>query len=286
LKKFYFCKLCLIVFGALLAVQNVSAANFNKTNSKTDLTFTQAQSLSFGSSLNNELYFPAGGSNKIPSVILLHSCAGINPKSKNDLIRWGRLLADNGFAVLTMDHLTSRGVKKNCGRGRPVGRDRLAKDVYSAAKFLGSIPAIDQTRIFALGFSLGAMTTGTVASARYYKRFGADAPKLRAVAGLYGGCYGSDRWLESDAEIPVLWLVGAQDTESLPDSCSGSVSTLESKGLITFHKYPNATHCWDCRTLNGYKKIAGNGNSVTYVYNAKVTKDSEQRVLNFLKSFD
>jgi len=56
--------------------------------------------------------------------------------------------------------------------------------------------------------------------------------------------------------------------------------------LITFHKYPNATHCWDCRTLNGYKKIAGNGNSVTYVYNAKVTKDSEQRVLNFLKSFD
>jgi dienelactone hydrolase len=286
MKKFYLCKLCLIVFGALLAVQSVGAANFNNTASKTELKFVQGQSLSFGSSLNNELYLPAGSLDKIPVVILLHSCGGINPKSKNDLIRWGRLLADNGYAVLTMDHLTSRGVKKNCGRGRPVARDQLAKDVYSAAKFLGSIPAIDQTRIFTLGFSLGAMTGGTVASERYYKRFGADTPKLRAVAGLYGGCYGSERWLESDAEIPVLWLVGAQDKESPPDSCSASVSALESKGLITFYKYPDATHCWDCRTLNGYKKTAGNGNSVTYIYNAEVTKDSEQKVLNFFKSFE
>ena len=32
MKKFYLCKLCLIVFGALLAVQSVSAGNWNKSN--------------------------------------------------------------------------------------------------------------------------------------------------------------------------------------------------------------------------------------------------------------
>ena len=32
MKKFYLCKLCLIVFGALLAVQSVSAGNWNKKN--------------------------------------------------------------------------------------------------------------------------------------------------------------------------------------------------------------------------------------------------------------
>ena len=54
------------------AVMSVQAANFNSTASKTELEFTQCKSLSFGSSLNNELYLPAGSSEKIPVVILLH----------------------------------------------------------------------------------------------------------------------------------------------------------------------------------------------------------------------
>lgn len=270
----------------LITAQTANAANWNSKASKSALHFTLGKSLSFGSSLTNELYFPPGSRDKIPAVILLHSCAGITPRNKNDLIRWGKLLIDNGYAVLTLDHLKPRGVKRNCGKRRPIGRSQLVKDVYQAASYLGTIPEIDQNRIFTLGFSLGAMTGGSVASANFYAKYGQDSPKPRAVAGLYGGCYGSDRWLEPDADIPVLWLVGAKDTESPPNSCSGSVKSLESKGLISFHLYPDATHCWDCRSLNGYSKTAGNGNSVTYRYNSNVTKDSEQRVLKFFKSFE
>ena len=116
------------------------------------------------------------------------------------------------------------------------------------------------------------------------EQLGNNVPRPRAVAGLYGGCVKSDRWLEV-GDIPVLWLVGGKDTETPWNSCGGSVSAMNSKGLMTFHKYPNATHCWDCAGLNGFTKSGWDGNTITYLFDPEATKDSEQRVLNFFNSF-
>jgi dienelactone hydrolase len=205
-------------------------------------------------------------------------------KTQYDLARWGDFLLKNGYGILGIDHLGPRTVSQNCGRGRALGSSPLLRDVYSALAFLSEQPEVDKSRIFTLGFSLGAMTSGALASPERYKQLGNSVTRPRAVAGLYGGCYSSERWLEV-GDIPVLWLVGSEDTESPPDSCSWAVNSMEKKGLMTFHKYPGAGHCWDCAGLNGFTKTAGNGNRVTYKYDPEVTKDSEQRVLNFFNSF-
>ena len=234
--------------------------------------------------LRNMLTLPVTDNTKIAVVILLHSCAGITMKNQNDLVRWGDFLLKNGYGILGVDHLGPRNIKNNCGRGRRLGSTGLKKDVYKALKFLNDQPSIDKSRIFTLGFSLGAMTGGALASPDKYTAEN-KFPRLRAVAGLYGGCYPGESWLGSSGDIPVLWLVGGRDTESPPLSCGGAVSALKDKGLMTFHIYPDAGHCWDCAGLNGFTKSAGNGNVTTYKFDPDVTKDSEQRVLNFFNSF-
>ena len=278
-----------LMFGAMLVFSvptSSEACSFNCSNKKSkDPIFTLGKpSKSFGAGAGgNRLILPITDSNNIGAVVLLPGCAGITSKNRYDLQRWGDLLLENGYAVLLIDHYTSRGVKLNCGAGRKVQGYTLVKDVASAVALISKQPTIDKSRIFTLGFSLGAMTGGQLAGKIHW--IGYDVPKPRAVAGLYGGCYGYANWLNPDADIPVLWLVGAEDTESPPNSCKLEVDQLKKKGLMTFHEYPKATHCWDCSGLNGFSKTAGNGNRVTYRYNSEVTKDSEQRVLNFFNSF-
>ena len=55
--------------------------------------------------------------------------------------------------------------------------------------------------------------------------------------------------------------------------------------MITAHIYPNVCHCWDCKGNDGFSKISGNGQRVTYRYDSQVTADSERRVLEFFDSF-
>ena len=238
----------------------------------------------YSMSMRNKLFFPENKSEKHGVVIILHACAGLTYQAQRDVIRWAELFLKNNYAVFVIDHLDPRKVSRNC-YPQTLGSSVLVKDVYSAIAFLNKQPEIDKSRVFSVGFSLGAMTNGALASAGRYKQLGNNGPRPRAVAGLYGGCFSSGRWLEGDGDIPVLWLVGGKDTETPWNSCGGAVSAMKGKGLMTFHKYPEATHCWDCAGLNGFTKTAGNGKRVTYIYDPKITEDSEQRVLNFFNSF-
>jgi dienelactone hydrolase len=65
-----------------------------------------------------------------------------------------------------------------------------------------------------------------------------------------------------------------------------SVKDFENQGIGSeWHTYESATHCWDCKELNGFTKTSGNGNKVTYLYDEGATQDSEQRVLKFFEKF-
>ena len=226
---------------------------------------------------------------KSPAVVLLHSCSGLHQRSLPDLNRWKNLFTSNGYAVLVIDSVGTRDIKpySNCwGIKRPIGKERLVKDLFDAVAHLSSMPEIDSSRIFALGFSLGAMTagiSGSMADDRSY----ASKPHPRAVAGLYGGCrYRSENWLESKSSFPILWLMGSADQESPAAGCMSSVKELEKQGIGSeWHTYENATHCWDCKALDGLTRTAGNGSKVTYLYDEGATQDSEQRVLKFFEKF-
>jgi dienelactone hydrolase len=47
--------------------------------------------------------------------------------------------------------------------------------------------------------------------------------------------------------------------------------------------YPGTTHCWDCENLHGYSKVDVRGNNVVYYYDKTATRDSAQRMFEFLQ---
>jgi dienelactone hydrolase len=227
---------------------------------------------------------------KHPAVIIVHTCGGVGYMTTATLTEWASVLVDAGYGVMVIDSLSDR-IKNpgdNCnGMQRPVRQHRLVEDILDAATALAKSPLVDAERIFAVGFSLGAMSAGTAAG-----KVNKERPELRAVAGLYGGCiyesgkFGNEVWLDGSEDIPVLWLMGDKDYEAPPAKCASALQRLKSRIPETeFHLYEGATHGWDTKGMNGRVITAANGATQKYIYDPKITADSHSRVINFFNKF-
>lgn len=53
---------------------------------------------------------------------------------------------------------------------------------------------------------------------------------------------------------------------------------------VKWHVYPEATHCWDCVSLDGNSKVDFRGNRVVYRYDKDITADSARRMFEFLET--
>ncbi len=282
----------LVIIGLCTIVAQASANPFTSSYAEdareaTDLSFKSPVSFA-GSIVGNQTYASGVSQATSPAVVLLHSCSGINKKSESHLSGWTAFFIKNGFHVLVLDHLGARGKNMNCGSDRTVSNGRLAKDLLDATHFLSTLPEVDKNRIFSVGFSLGGMTGGLVASQKVYDQLGQGRQKPRAIASLYGGCYYPQvdrRYLHDDTTLPVLWLLGQDDLEAPFQDCESTFKKLTPKGSdFVGHIYPNIGHCWDCKDLDGFSKNFY-GKRVTYRYNRAIHTDSEKRVLEFLNKF-
>lgn len=230
---------------------------------------------------------------KYPAVVLLPSCAGYTVLNEATFNKWARILVNNGYVVVSVDHLNPRKAGTNCkgAQYRTVSEARMVKDAYDAVQHLAKLPFVDSNKIFMLGFSLGANTASQSASRAIYESIAKGQVRPRAVAGVYGGCvFGQPRYnfqyMFTDTDIPLLWLMGENDTETPPSSCTWLLKSVKEKNPETeFELYPNAGHCWDCEYMDGFRKIAANGNAVEYKFNAEVTRKSEKRVVDFFNKF-
>jgi len=276
MKNFFF--FCLISFF------------LNQTSFSKDLVFSdKAIKFDMSAEISNKLFFPAVQNNLNPALILLPACSGIHSYSETAMKNWSKLFIDSGYFVLVVDHYRQRNAGKNCGSKRTVSFNRLTKDIYDATTHLSKIPGVDKNRIFSFGFSLGTMANGWAASKNKYNRIAKGMLRPRALGGLYGGCaYGKNKekkFLFRDTDIPLIWLMGSKDKESPPVDCKSTLKNISKKIKVESFIYDGATHAWDVEALDGFKKIAGNGQSVTYKYNANVTRDSMKRALEFFNSF-
>lgn len=227
---------------------------------------------------------------KNPAVIIVHTCGGIGYMTAATLTEWASVFVDAGYGVMVIDSLSDR-IKNpgdNCmGRQRPVRQHRLVEDILDAATALAKSPLVDADRIFAVGFSLGAMSAGTAAG-----KVNKEKPELRAVAGLYGGCryesrkFGDEVWLNGSEDIPVLWLMGDEDFDAPPAKCMAALERLKVRIPETeYHLYQGATHGWDTKGMHGREVKTNHGPIQKYRYDPKITADSHARVINFFNKF-
>lgn len=223
-------------------------------------------------------------------VAILGPCPGIQRFNEADTRELAQFFLSKGFIVAVPNYNTSPRPNKrpfNCGKDKNLSDMRLVKDVYDATAELARAGARPD-RIFTVGQSLGAQI-GADSINSYNARLAKEkkwGPLPRAVIGLYGGCeYPTKTYLDTNIVRPVLWMAGEKDTFSYTEyGCKSwtQSSILKKQPDSKFIVYKDATHCFDCKQLDGFTNKRENQ---TYRYNAKATQQSREEILKFIEKF-
>lgn len=252
-----------------------------------DLVFArEAKASAADGSLENALFAPERKPDeKLPALVIFHSCNGIGPHIRF----WAEEALKERFVVLVPDGL--RGQGQDCGSPPRMPNARLIKDALDGVAHLAGLPYVDPSRISILGFSKGAFVATWIASSKVSAALRPGTPAIASAVSVYGFCGlkpsrgrpDGVRILQPDTDRPLLMLLGGQDTETPPDSCLEQLPGMKQAGApVNWHIYPDATHSWDAKEKDGYSKTAFSGKRVSYRYDAAVTADTRQKVFGFL----
>jgi len=257
-----------------------------------DLVFPTETSALDGMTVPRMALFKPEGGGPFPALVLFHQCGGLGQHGRANLsmLDWARRGVDKGYVVLLIDALDQRDVDTVCmGPKNGLVFARGVRDAFQAARHLRSQPYVDGRRVGLAGWSWGAMV-GLLASRAAWAEPLAEGEGFRAVVSMYPGCFTIRPRTASafdiagaDVTTPLLALLGGQDTETPATDCLPRFEAAKAKGApLDWHLYPDATHCWDCRQLDGFSKVDVRGSRVTYHYDKATTEDSAERMFRFL----
>ena len=119
----------------------------------------------------------------------------------------------------------------------------------------------------------------------------ASGNRFAAAVSFYPGCFtiqpATGRPYEivnPDIDRPLLVLMGERDNETPPGECVPKLEAAKAAGApVEWHVYPEATHCWDCKNLDGSSKVNFRGSQVVYRYDRGITDDSSRRMFSSLR---
>jgi dienelactone hydrolase len=284
MKSYSLCCLC--------AALGLSATFVLAQQQADDLKFPEKPSeFSFFSRPQMSLYKPEGAG-PFPALVLVHQCGGLGSgRFQNEsMLAWAKEAVTRGYAALLVDSLGPRGVDTVCyGAKGGVNFPRGVKDSLQAADHLQKFDFIDKKRIALAGFSWGAMV-GVLASSAGTSSDLLPGVRFSAVVSFYPGCFTGKtpsgnpfEFVRPDIDRPLLVLMGELDNETPAEECVAKLSPLKAAGApVEWHIYPQTTHCWDCKNLDGFSKTDVRGSRVTYRYSKEITDDSARRAFQFL----
>ncbi len=289
-----------VVWGLALALAASSAfAQFTPrdmmfdSRSAPDLSFPVEATPIEQATYPQMLLLKPEGAGPFPAVMLGHQCGGLvfskaNPRAANwSMLQWAKDFQQAGYVALLVDFMGPRGAVQVCqGPQAGVTLGRTAKDFFQAAEHLRKLPYVDAEKVGLVGFSQGALVAFYNNSKRMREAIGASRG-FDAYVSFYPPCrIPADRTVvdavQRDIERPHLMLLAGADTETPASECEALAAPLKAGGQpIEFHTYAGKTHCWDCKSLNGYTKQGRHG-PVVYTYDEETTRDSFERTRAFL----
>jgi dienelactone hydrolase len=285
--------LCCLLFGVAIPVCAQSEYSMRGGDRAPDLVLpTEPSDIATVAAPRLALYKPAGNG-PFPALVLLHQCGGLGRPDGSwqnlSMLEWAREALGRGYVVLQLDSLNPRDVRSVCqGPQKDVFQSRGMRDALLAAAHLRKLPYVDPRRVAFAGWSWGAGNGLMVASAKSVAAVGVDQ-RFQAVAAHYPPCVNYPKngqppytLVLSEVDTPLLVLLGGKDNETPPQECTERLAPLKDAGApVEWHLYPEAAHCWDCKNLHGRKKTDIRGNTVEYLYDEAVTKDSARRMFEF-----
>lgn len=236
------------------------------------------------------------GEGPFPALVLGHQCGGLvfsrsNPNIANwSMLQWAKDFHAAGYVVLFLDFMGPRGATMVCnGPQNGVTLGRSVQDFFQASAHMRALPYVNPQKVGLVGFSQGAFLAFFVNSKSYREAF--KQPRgFDAYVSFYPPCRFMLRGtgamadlVQPDIEKPQLVLVGTRDNEAPYSDCQSTIAPIEKAGKpMSIHTYEDASHCWDCKSLDGFSKPGRHG-TVTYTYNPAASQDSLQRSLAFLR---
>ncbi len=230
-----------------------------------------------GVTLTATLYEPQASTSRMPAVVILHTCAGLDPNDS----AWGDWFAQNNYVALVVDSFGPRHVDRVCG-SHAVPPELRAFDAYGALAYLRTLSGVDGAHVGVIGFSHGGGTVLWTENADIAAKAGFAGNGFAAAAALYpSACDANPTRALID---PLLLLIGASDDWTDAKTCEHFMSGVgQSAAPGTFHAYPNTYHKFDDPAAN--KEARVNGHFYTLRYNATSAADAHDRVLAFFKQY-
>lgn len=200
------------------------------------------------------LFLPSG-TEKVPAVLLMHGSGGIY---RAMLEYWPKQFNAAGYAVLSVDSFSPRGVKSTAEDQSLVPFAADVADAFAALKLLASHPRIDAGRIAIMGFSRGGITTWRSGVERVISaqklpnglRFAAHVPVYS------GGCVGAFRLIVKPgvfSKAPMLWIHGDADDYAPIAPCQDYADRIGKAGTpVEFVVIKGARHKFDSDDTKHY----------------------------------
>jgi len=236
------------------------------------------------------------GEGPFPAVMLGHQCGGLvfsktNPLAANwSMLQWAKRFHEAGYVTLLNDFMGSRGAQQVCqGPQAGVTLGRTIKDFYQSADYLRKLPYVKSDQVAMVGYSQGALIAMFNNSKSFREEF-RHSRGFDAYVSFYPPCrimsLGPNRFsidvVQKDIEKPHLFLLGGADNETPASDCEALLAPIKESGKpVELHTYPDQTHCWDCKSLDGFSK-PGRLGIVKYIYSEAATIDSFNRTKTFL----
>ena len=238
------------------------------------------------------------GDGPFPAVMLSHQCGGLvfsktNPQAANwSMLQWAKRFHEAGYVTLLIDFMGSRGAQQVCqGPQAGVTLGRTVKDFYQSADYLRKLSYVKSDQVAMVGYSQGALIALFNNSKSFREEFrqsrGFDAyvsfyPPCRLMS-LPPNRFSIDV-VQKDIEKPHLFLLGGADNETPASDCEVLLAPIKESGKpVQLFTYAEQTHCWDCKSLDGFTK-PGRLGTVKYVYSETATIDSFKRTKSFLSA--
>jgi dienelactone hydrolase len=269
----------------------------NDATSAPDLVFPETPTPIAEATYPRMLLLKPDGEGPFPAVMLAHQCGGLvfsktNPQAANwSMLDWAKRFHQAGYVTLLIDFMGPRGAQQVCqGPQNGVTLGRTTKDFYQSANHLRKLPYVISDKVAMVGYSQGALVALFNNSKGFQEAFRQDRG-FDAYVSFYPPCrimgLGLNKFImdvvQKDMQKPHLFLLGGADNETPASECEAQLTPLQASGqAVQMHTYPEETHCWDCKSLNGYSK-PGRLGMVTYRYSETATDDSFARTKAFLK---
>ena len=179
---------------------------------------SESDTLSSFSNLENKVFRPDSGTGPFPAIVLVPTCGGTT--NRPEIRERTKEFLGAGYLVLVVENYVPRG-QRNC-RNQVVTGALVWRDVVDALAHLHTMKEVDKSRVYQVGYSMGAMSAAALSSRAINAYFGSSL-RFKASVGWYGSCASqagpaarTSYLLRADMEHPVLLLMSEADKETPP----------------------------------------------------------------------